>query len=326
MRSKRAKRGPLGLRLEIPVIVYLLVALVCVFSLAAPRFAGYMNFCNVVRQGSVLLIVTIGMLFVIASGGIDLSVGSLVGLAGTVVAVLLRLELPLTLSIVAAILACAFCGFISGVAIAKGKVYPFVATFGMMFIGQGISLGITKAGSIHIDSKVFHGIGNGYFAGVPIPLWVTALVVVFAVLLWTKTSFGPHICAIGGDETAAFTLGINVVQRKLILYAMSGGLAGIAGILLASRVVTGNALIGQGLEFDAIASVVIGGTALDGGHANVGGAIAGAIAITVLRNGLTLLGYKGEVISALTGLIILASVAVAQFVYAGGYSNVRTES
>jgi ribose transport system permease protein len=326
MKTERARRRPLDLRLGIPTIVYVLIALVCAFSLAAPRFATYMNFCNIVRQGSVLLIVTLGMLLVIASGGIDLSVGSLVGLAGTIVAVLLKRELPLVLSIAMAILACAFCGSISGIAIARGKVYPFVATFGMMLIAQGISLGITRAGSIHIADKVFHSIGNGYLAGVPTPLWVTALVSVLVIAVWKRTSFGPHICAIGGDEAAAFTLGVDVVRRKLGLYVISGGLAGIAGILLASRVVTGNALIGQGLEFDAIASVVVGGTAMDGGHANIGGAVAGAIAITVLRNGLILLGYKSEAISALTGLIVLVSVAVAQFVYAGGHGDVRTDS
>ena len=195
-----------------------------------------------------------------------MSVGSLIGLAGTMVGYTTNKGLSWPLAVLIGILICSIAGLISGLIIAKGRIFPFVVTFGMLFIARSLSLGLTQGGSIHIGNKNFSMINGGYFLFIPIPLWVTFALALILAFLMKRTIFGRYIFSIGNDAIGALWMGINVDLYRVLVYILSGTMAGIAGIVLASRVNTGNALIGQGTEFLAIAAVVMGGTPITGGR------------------------------------------------------------
>ena len=302
----------------VPSIGWILLGLIVLFVIISPHFGSLDNGFNLFRQGAVLVIVASGMMVTITSGGIDLAVGSLVGLAGVIVGSTLKLGYPWPLAIIAGILVCSLAGLISGLIIAKGRIFPFVVTFGMLFIARSISLGIVTGGSIHIQNRAFSLINEGSFLFLPIPFWITLCVVLFILLLTKRTVLGRYIFSIGSDPVGASWMGINVDVYRIIVYILSGTLAGIAGVVLSSRVNTGNALLGQGLEFFAIAAVVIGGTPITGGRGSLAGAILGALVITVLQNGLSLLGLSSEIVSATVGVTLVLGVIFAQSVYRGG--------
>jgi ribose transport system permease protein len=303
---------------SVPSIGWILLGLVVLFIIIAPHFGSVDNGFNLFRQGAVLVIVATGMMVTITSGGIDLAVGSLVGLAGVIVGYTLRQGYPWPIAVLGAILACSMAGLISGLIIAKGRIFPFVVTFGMLFIARSISLGIVTGGSIHIENLSFSLINEGSFLYIPAPFWITLFIILFIFLLLRRTVFGRYIFSIGSDPQGASWMGINLDLYRILVYILSGTLAGIAGVVLASRVRTGNALLGQGLEFFAIAAVVIGGTPITGGRGSLAGAILGALVITVLQNGLTLLGLSSEIVSATVGVTLVLGVIFAQSVYRGG--------
>lgn len=306
----------------IPSISWILVGMLLVFSIIAPHFATIDNAFNIVRQGAVLTIVATGMMVAIANAGIDLSVGSLIGLSGVIIAFSLRQGFTWPLAILAGVLTCALAGLISGLIIAKGRIFPFVVTFGMLFMARSVSLGISQGGSVHIDNAAFSLVNEGYWLGLPVPFWITAamIAVVFFLLRWTV--FGRYTFAIGSDAVSATWMGIKIDTVRILVYILSATLAGIGGVILASRVNTGNALIGQGTEFMAIASVVIGGTSFDGGRGSLAGAVLGALVITVLENGLSLLGLSSELTSAIVGVTLMLGVIMAQSLYQGGRRGV----
>lgn len=303
----------------VPNISWILLGLLIVFSLSEPNFGTLDNAFNLIRQGAVLSIVSMGMMIAITSGGIDLAVGSLVGLSGVVTAFTLSQGLGWPLAILAGIVTCSIAGLISGLIIAKGRIFPFVVTFGMLFIARSLSLGLARGGSIHIDNATFSLINEGYFLQLPMPFWITIALILIVVFLMRRSVFGRYIFSIGSDATCASWMGIKVDLTRILVYVLSGTLAGIAGVVLASRVNTGNALIGQGTEFFAIAAVVIGGTPITGGRGTVAGAILGALVITVLQNGLSLLGLPSETTSAIVGLTLMLGVILAQSVYRAGF-------
>lgn len=302
----------------IPSITWILLGLVVVFSIVAPHFGTIDNAANLIRQGAVLTIVSAGMLLTIISGGIDLAVGSFIGLAGTMIGYSINQGASWPIAVLIGILACSLAGLISGLVIAKGQIFPFVVTFGMLFMARSISLGLSQGGSIHIGNKTFSMINEGTFLFLPIPLWITFVVLLLVLLLMKRTVFGRYIFSIGSDATSASWMGIKIDLYRVLVYILSGTLAGIAGVVLASRVNTGNALIGQGIEFFAIAAVVIGGTPITGGRGSLAGAILGALVITVLQNGLTLIGLTSEKISAIVGVTLMLGVIFAQSIYRGG--------
>lgn len=308
---------------DIPSITWILIALLILFIIIAPHFGTVDNAFNLIRQGAVLTIVAAGMMVAITSGGIDLAVGSLVGMAGIIIGFAITKGLSWPLAVLAAVLTCSFAGLISGLIIAKGRIFPFVVTFGMLFMARSVSLGIAQGGSIHIETQAFTKMNEGIFLSLPIPFWITLVVVVFVLFLMKRHVFGRYIFSIGSDPINASWMGINVDLYRILVYVLSGTLAGIAGVVLASRVSTGNALLGQGTEFFAIAAVVIGGTPITGGRGSLAGAILGALVITVLQNGLTLLGLSSEKVSAIVGVTLMLGVILAQSVYRGGLRGTK---
>lgn len=302
----------------VPSITWILLGLLVLFSIIATNFFTLDNAFNIIRQGAVLVIVSMGMMMAITSGGIDLAVGSFIGLSGVMTAFMLSKGISWPLALLIGILTCSLSGLISGLITAKGRIFPFVVTFGMLFMARSISLGVAVGGSIHIDNKAFSFINEGYFLNLPMPFWITLSLILLVVFLMKRSVFGRYIFSIGSDAVCASWMGIRVDLYRVIVYVLSGTLAGIAGVVLASRVNTGSPLIGQGTEFFAIAAVVIGGTPITGGRGSVAGAILGALVITVLQNGLTMLGFSSELTSAVVGTTLMLGVIFAQSMYRGG--------
>ena len=298
-----------------------LAVLMVVLSLAHDKFLTEDNAVNVLRQISVNLCLSIGMTLVILSGGIDLSVGSVLALSGAVAAGLLKngiampaigYELQFTTAgaIVAGVFVGLCCGGFSGAAITRFGLPPFVATLGMLSIARGLTMLWTGGHPISGLSEEFVDLGSGMCLRLPTPAWIVGgLVVVFAVVT-NRTRFGRRLYAVGGCERAAAYSGINVARVKFVAYALCGGLAGMAGVLLAARVNSATANAGIAYELDSIAAVVIGGASLSGGRGTILGAVLGCLIIGVLNNGLVLMEVSPNWQQVIKGLVILAAVAI----------------
>jgi len=294
-----------------------LIALVVVFSLASPNFMQTQNVLAILQATSVNGVLAIAATLVIITGGIDLSVGTLMTFCAVITGVVLtNLGMPLPLGIAASILAGTGCGLVSGVIIAKLKVPPFIATLGMMLILKGLSLVISGTKPIYFnDTPGFNQIALGsavgsIFPAVPVPNGVLVLFLVagLAAFVLSKTALGRYTFALGSNEEAVRLSGVNVDRWKIAVYAVAGAICGVAGLLIASRLNSAQPALGQGYELDAIAAVVIGGTSLSGGRGTVLGTLIGALIISVLANGLRILSVAQEWQTVVTGLIIILAV------------------
>ncbi|MHA6689932.1 ABC transporter permease [Devosia sp. A449] len=294
-----------------------LIALVVVFSLASPNFMQTQNVLAILQATSVNGVLAIAATLVIITGGIDLSVGTLMTFCAVITGVVLTyLGLPLPFGVAAAILAGTGCGLVSGVIIAKLKVPPFIATLGMMLILKGLSLVISGTRPIYFnDTPGFTQIAQGSLVGalvpgLPIPNGVVILfgVALLAAFVLSKTALGRYTFALGSNEEAVRLSGVNVDRWKIAVYAVAGSICGVAGLLIASRLNSAQPALGQGYELDAIAAVVIGGTSLSGGRGTVLGTLIGALIISVLANGLRILSVAQEWQTVVTGSIIILAV------------------
>jgi len=294
-----------------------LIALVVVFSLASPNFMQTQNILAILQATSVNGVLAIAATLVIITGGIDLSVGTLMTFCAVITGVVLTyLGLPLPLGVLASILAGAGCGLVSGVIIAKLKVPPFIATLGMMLILKGLSLVISGTRPIYFnDTPGFDQIARGSLVeavlpAVPLPNGVLILfaIAILAAFVLSKTALGRYTFALGSNEEAVRLSGVNVDRWKIAVYTTAGGICGVAGLLIASRLNSAQPALGQGYELDAIAAVVIGGTSLSGGRGTVLGTLIGALIISVLANGLRILSVAQEWQTVVTGSIIILAV------------------
>lgn len=302
-------------------IVIALVVLCVVLSFANEYFLTSRNIVNVLRQTSINGILAIGMTFVILTRGIDLSVGSVVALAGVVSASFATTSsiasvvggpyapiVALTIGIAVGMAA----GTISGVLVARWNVPAFVATLGMLSAARGLTLLYSSGRPIPALSDGYRWIGTGDVMGIPLPIIIFAIVFAVSWYVLAATRFGRRIYAAGGNPHAAVVSGINVSRIRLSVYVISGGLAGLAGMILAAR--TGSALpqAGVAYELDAIAAVVIGGTSLAGGVGHVGGTLIGALLIGIVNNGLDLMGVESYYQQVIKGVLIVAAVLLDQ--------------
>jgi len=295
---------------KIPHVVYLFTGLIILFSIISPNFFSVGNLSNVILQGSVLLIVSLGMTLVLLSNGIDLSVGSLMSLCGMVAGMSLSKGLGLIPALFFGILIGLASGLFIGFLVTRLRFSPFIATFGMMGVFEGISLFSNKGESIYWSESVFNFIGSGYLFNVPFPVWLAALTFVIVYVLLYRTPFGVNVYAIGGHEEGLRLSGVNVKRQKVLIYMVSGLLASIGGMVLSSRIASGHPTVGIGYEFEAIASSVIGGTTFFGGQGGVVGTLFGALMITLLRNGLNLLGYTTPYQYCAIGLILAVGITL----------------
>ena len=295
---------------KIPHVVYLFTGLIILFSFFSPNFFSIGNLSNVILQGSVLLIISLGLTLVMLSNGIDLSVGSLMSLCGMVAGVSLSRGLGLIPALFFGILVGLASGLFIGFLVARLRFSPFIATFGMMGVFEGISLFSNKGESIYWSESVFNFIGSGYLFNVPFPVWLAALAFVIVYVLLYKTPFGVNVYAIGGHEEGLRLSGVNVKRQKVLIYMVSGLLASIGGMVLSSRIASGHPTVGIGYEFEAIASSVIGGTTFFGGQGGIVGTLFGALMITLLRNGLNLLGYTTPYQYCAIGVILAVGITL----------------
>ncbi|MGL5119505.1 MAG: ribose ABC transporter permease, partial [Plesiomonas shigelloides] len=272
------------------------------------------NLLNILRQTSVNAIIAVGMTLVILTAGIDLSVGSVLALCGAVAATMVGLELPVYVVIPAALALGAALGGISGVIIAKGKVQAFIATLVTMTLLRGATLVYTDGRPVSTGfsdaADSFAWLGTGYLFGIPVPIWLMALVFIAAWYMLNHTRMGRYIYALGGNEAATRLSGINVDRVKIAVYALCGLLAALAGLIVTSRLSSAQPTAGTGYELDAIAAVVLGGTSLAGGKGRIMGTLIGALIIGFLNNALNLLDVSSYYQMIAKAVVILLAVLV----------------
>lgn len=292
--------------------IVVLVALFGALALAGPTFLTGANMENLSRQWAVYGIIAIGELLVILSKGIDLSVGSVVGLTGAVAAQLLVAGMPIPIAFLIAVAVGAAVGVLNGVLVAYAKLPPFIVTLGMMGAARGLVLVITDANTVQPLPDGFAAIANGSLLHVPNLLWITVLVVVVIGFVLRRTVFGRCVYAAGSNAESARLSGVAVPKIQVSVYAVSGLLAGLAGVLLASRLDAGVPTSGNGYELDAIAACVIGGASLFGAKGSAVGAATGALITSTLNNGGDLLGINSFYLQIAIGVLILLAVSFDQ--------------
>jgi ribose transport system permease protein len=287
-----------------------LILLFIIFSIASPNFFIRTNLITILLMTAVNGILAVGITFIIITGGIDLSVGTVMTFCSVIVGVCLtNLRLSIPVGIFFAILAGALCGFVNGVSIAHLKLPPFIATLGMMNITKGFNLIITKAKPIYFtETPEFTKIAIMPVAGIPVGVIIFFFTAGIAAFILSRTVIGRYCYSIGSNEEATRLSGINTSQWKVIIYSMSGAFFGVGGVIMASRVASAQPSLGVGYEMDAIAAAVIGGASLSGGEGGILGTIIGAFIITVLTNGLRILSVPQEWQMVVTGLIIIGAV------------------
>lgn len=274
-------------------LLFSLLILCVALSIASPRFLTVDNLVNILRQSAVNGIISMGMMLIILTRGIDLSVGSVLALSTLIAADLLKNQgLDPLLAIGAAVLMGAGLGLVNGMLVAWVKIPPFIATLGMMTFARGAALQYTQGQPITGLGDLGAGIrwlGSGDVAGVPVPIIAMVVIFVLGYLLLEHTPLGRFIFGLGDNEEAARLSGLPVNNLKLFVYALGGALSALAGVILMGRLNSAQPTAGAGFEFDAIAAVVVGGTSFDGGEGTVWGTIIGVLIITILSNGLNLL-------------------------------------
>lgn len=297
---------------EMGILAAFVVILLTLMILSPNAFARPANLINILKQASINGILATGMMYVIISGGIDLSVGSTVALSGVIAATFAHPgEYPLIVPVILSIAIGAVVGLINGVGVAYGSIPPFIVTLGMMTIVRGAALIAANGQPVFGVTDQFENIAGGFVFDT-IPNLVIYFIVVTLVLAFvlTKTVFGRRVYAIGGNETAANVSGINVGRIKVAVYTLCGMLAGFAGLLLASRIISGNPTSGQSYELDAIAAVIIGGVSMSGGSGKWYGTVIGALLIAVISNGLDILNVSSHFQLIIKGLIIIIAVLI----------------
>jgi ribose transport system permease protein len=279
-------------------------------SIITPRFFSLGNITNVLTQVSVNAVIAIGMTFVILTGGIDLSVGSILAVSAAVAASIMKSTGNIYLAIIAALVIGSVIGLINGLLISKGKIQAFIVTLATMTIFRGVTYVFTNGTPISGLGQKFSGIGNKNILIFPIPVVIMVIVFGIAFYVLSQTRYGRYLYALGGNEDSARLSGINTDKVKTLVYVICGATAALSGIIVTSRIGSASPNAGVGFELDAIAAVVVGGTSLSGGEGSVGGTIIGALIIGVLSNGLNLVNVSPFYQAIVKGLVILLAVMI----------------
>ncbi len=289
-----------------------LLAEIILFSFLSPYFLTTENLLNVSLQVSITAIIAVGMTFVILTSGIDLSVGSLVAFVGVIATMMLKGTVNLPAAILAGLAVGAFSGAIAGVFVTRFRITPFIVTLALMTVWRGLAFIFTDARPVWDLPESFSALGGGRFFGVPVPTILMIVVFVGAHVVLTQTRFGRHVYAVGGNIDAARLAGIRTNRVLISVYVLCGTLTALSGILLASRLNSGQPNAGLMYELDVIAAVVVGGTSLQGGRGTIIGTFVGSMLIGVLRNGLNLMDVGSYVQQVIVGVVILLAVLLDQ--------------
>jgi rhamnose transport system permease protein len=298
---------------EIVLAVILLVSLV----LLATQTDRFLTTGNLLNQGRLMAevgLVALPMTFIIITGGIDLSVGSIMGLCAIVLGVTWQnLGLPLELAIVVTLAVGTLAGAANGWFITRIGVPPLIMTLATLALYRGLAEGISQARSVRGYPEWFFQLGQGEVLGVPTQLWILVVAILVAAVVLARTTFGRSLYAIGHNELTARFSGIPVDRYKLAIYTLSGLMAGLAGYIFVSRVSTTRSDMGTGLELDVIAAVVLGGTSIFGGTGSILGTVLGVILIQLLKNGLALTGVKGDATIVVIGSVLILSILITNW-------------
>lgn len=290
-----------------------LLLLVIFFSIASSNFLQYSNLIGILLSTAVIGVLALGATFVIITGGIDLSVGTVMTLSSVMTGVfIVQAGVPLWIGVIGGILTGAFCGFLCGIAIAKMQIPPFIATLAMMMIAKGLALVISNAAPIYFnDYPLFSKISLGnMISGMPNAVIIFFVLAIIAAIILSKTILGRYNEAIGSNEEATKLSGVNVDFWKVTIYTVAGAFTGIGGVLMASRLNSAQPALGQGYELEAIAAVVIGGTSLSGGKGTIIGTVIGALIMSVLTNGLRIMSIPQEWQTVIVGGVIIIAVYI----------------
>lgn len=311
--NKFGKKFVQYIKENIGIIIALVV--LCIFLSVNPvtsdSFLTQKNVFNVLRQISSNLFLACGMTMVIILGGIDLSVGSIIALSGCIAAgCVARYHLPIGVALLVGILVGLAVGLFNGLVISKTSIPSFIVTLATMNIAKGLAYVYTGGSPVRVVTKEWQFIGAGYIGSIPTPVLILVVILAISAIIMNKTKMGRYIYAVGGNAQAATFSGIKVARVKFFVHAFSGIMAGLAGVVLASRMYSGQPTAGEGAEMDAIAAVVVGGTSMAGGSGKIGGTIIGGLIIGVLNNGLNLLNVNSFWQYVVKGTVILLAVFI----------------
>jgi erythritol transport system permease protein len=322
--ASRSKVGTAILLLLKLRAVLVLAILLLAFSILTPSFLTVNNLSILAKHVAISAILAVGMTFVILAGGIDLSVGSVAGLAGMVAGGLLTVGIGghtagVVVSIAAALLVSTAVGLLNGLLVSQLAVAPFIATLGTLYIARGAAMLLSQgktfpnlAGTAARGSTGFGTLGQSFVLGIPLPVWLMIGIAAAATLVAARTPFGRHVYAIGGNERAARLAGIRIGRVKVLTYCFSGLCAGLVGLIIASQLESAHPATGESFELNAIAAVVLGGTSLMGGRGSIGGSLIGAFVIGVLADGLVMIGVSEFWQMVIKGVVIVMAVTVDQ--------------
>jgi ribose transport system permease protein len=286
-----------------------LIILFIALTIATPHFLTAINLASVARQTAVINIMALGMTLVIITGGIDLSVGSILAIAGLFGAMAIKDGYPIPVAILIGIASGLLCGLLNGLMITQLRINPFIVTLGTLEAYRGFALVVSKGLPVHEIPDSFSFLGDGNLLGIPFSLWLLAVCAVLTHFVLEHTKLGRYAFAIGSNSAAAYYAGVPIKFHLTAVYAIAGMLSGLAGMIEASRLMTGQPTAGQGYELQAIAAVVIGGGSLTGGEGSVVGTLIGAFIIGLLSNGSDLLGINPYWQQVIIGAVIIAAVA-----------------
>lgn len=296
--------------------VIALIILMAVITIINSNFLTANNLLNLLLQVTSNALIAFGMTFVILTGGIDLSVGSILALSSALTAGLLGSGMPVTLAILISLILGCILGMMNGLLISYGKLAPFIVTLATMTIFRGATLVYTNGNPITkglSDTFLFQFLGQGYIVGIPFPVIIMFIVFIVLYVLLHKTAFGKSVYAIGGNEKAAYISGVKLNKVKIIIYSISGMMASISGLIITSRLSSAQPTAGASYEMDAIAAVVLGGTSLSGGKGRILGTLIGALIIGVLNNGLNIISVSAFWQQVVKGVVILIAVLIDRF-------------
>ena len=293
---------------KLPPLTWVVVAMTIVFGLISNEFFAMENLVNVIRRGSTLWILSTMATLLLISGGLDLSLGSVLTFSGVVLAIMLRAGYNAGIASLVAILSGTLIGFINGSLVSLLGIPAFIVTLGTMNVFAGLAVAISETSAIFIDNPTMVFVGAGAILGIPVPLFVSIVIFVISYLMFHHTSFGRYVVAIGENKMGAHLSGVNVRKYTWLIYVYASTMAAIAGVVLASRIQSSDPRVGVGWEFDAVAASIMGGTLRGVGKAGITTTIVGVLLIIVLRNGLNIISVPVEWRTAIVGLFTLVGI------------------
>lgn len=294
------------------ILLGVLLVVIFIMAIMSPYFFSWKNCRNILNQSAIYLVLSIGMTFVICAGQIDLSVGAIIGFSGVCMGLLLNQGVSPIWAILIELLIGVIVGIVNGIFVAYGKINSFIVTLGMMTILRGITLILTNSSSVFGFGNIITFIGSGKIGPVNMPIILSLVIATVGGVLLHRTTFGNYCLFIGTNEIALNRSGVNVKKYKIIIFALCGLGASVAGLIITARLNSAEPLAGQGYEMDAIAASILGGTSMQGGKGNIIGTIIACLILNIMKNGLTLLAISSHYQEILTGLILLISVLISE--------------